>query len=351
MTDTPSNDVNVDNLIVGHFDGTLDEVQEKELATALATCSEAKQLFLSYMRMEGRLHSLGRDGFLREPIAEPARATEQDAPQSADVAPVIRSGRQRLRLLAASTSVAVCAAVVLMMFSGVLWPSSVSASSVLQRAKQAAAELIDRTYSVTLSDAGERSPSRELTINACGGGRFLVRPADGAYIMGSDGTDYWLTRAGGPVWVTSDSRAVARKLKGAFSDKWLFGIAASPNEPLLLEMAGLLSLIGRKHAVKLLDSASGTEHHVRATLRTVRGNAPEQVDFWADADSGVALRAEVRWSDGRQMRFELVESEKLPDQNLPDQNLSDQNLSDQWYHHREHAPGREIERLDPVNSL
>ena len=116
---------------------------------------------------------------------------------------------------------------------------------------------------------------------------------------------------------------------------WLFGIAASPNEPLLLDMAGLLSLIERKHDVELIDSASPTEHHVRATLRRGRRNAPDSIDFWADADSGVGLRAEVRWADGRQMRFELVESVKL---------------FDQWYHHSEHAPGREVERLDSVKS-
>ena len=70
MTNEPNEHIEVENLIVGHFDGTLDEGQEQELATALATSAESKQLFLSYMRMEGRLHSLGRDGFLREPAAE-----------------------------------------------------------------------------------------------------------------------------------------------------------------------------------------------------------------------------------------------------------------------------------------
>jgi outer membrane lipoprotein-sorting protein len=337
MTEEPSKHVEIENLIVGHFDGTLNEKQEKELAAMLASSAEAKQLFLSYMRMEGRLHSLGRDGFLREPIAEPAIEAERSTQQPISVAPVGRSVRQRLSLLAASTSLAVCAAVMLMLLSGVLWPSSVSASSVLQRAQQAAAELIDRTYRVTLSGTGERSPTSELTINVRGGGRFLVRPVDGAFVMGSDGTEYWVTQSG-PVWMASDSRSLAPKLKRTIPNMWLFGIAASPNEPLLLDMAGLLSLIERKHDVELIDSASPAEHHVRATLRLGRRNtprnAPERIDFWADADSGVALRAEVRWSGGRQMRFELVESVKL---------------SDQWYHHSEHAPGRE--RLDAVDFL
>ena len=38
MTNEPSRHIEIENLIVGHFDGTLDEEQEKELATALAQC-------------------------------------------------------------------------------------------------------------------------------------------------------------------------------------------------------------------------------------------------------------------------------------------------------------------------
>lgn len=334
MTDNPKNQNHLEKLIVDHFDGILTEQQEERLAEALATSAEAKQFFLSYMRMEGRLHSLGRDGFLREPIEEHAIESEQLPLEPTNCTPVVGSDRKRRSLLAAS-SLAVCAAVMLMLLSGVLWPSSVSASSVLQRAQAAAAALIDRTYRVTLSGPRERSPTRELTINVRGGGRFLVRPADGAYVMGSDGTDYWLTQPSGPVWVTSDSRSLDRELRRTLSDRRLFGIAASPNEPLLLEMAGLLSLIERKHDVELVDSAIPTEHHVRATLRTGRRNAPERIDFWADADSGVALRAEVRWSDARQMRFELLESMKLPNQ---------------WYHHSQHAPGREVVRLDAAET-
>ena len=76
MTNEPSKNVQIENLIVGHFDGTLNEEQEKELAKTLGTSPAAKRLFLSYMRMEGRLHSLGRDGFLREPETELKANTE-----------------------------------------------------------------------------------------------------------------------------------------------------------------------------------------------------------------------------------------------------------------------------------
>ncbi len=334
MTNEPSKHIEIENLIVGHFDGTLNEDQEQELAKGLATSAESKQLFLSYMRMEGRLHSLGRDGFLREPVAEPAIKPEQSGAQSADVEPLVHSGRQGLRLFAAS-SLAVCAAVMLMLLSGVLWPSTVNANSVLKRAQAAASELIDRTYRVTISREGERSSMRELRVDARGGGRFVLRPVDEAYVVGSDGTDYWLTRQDEPVWVTRKRAALVPKLRRTMNNsRLLFGLASSPNEPLLLDIAGVLSQIERRHNVELLDSTSSSEHHVRATLRRGRHNpppnTPETIDFWADAENGVGLRAEMRWADGRQMQFELLESVKLPDR---------------WYHYSEHAPDREVRRL------
>ena len=334
MTEEAKNHSTIENLIVGHFDGTLNEDQEEQLATTLSTSPAAKKLFVSYMRIEGRLHSIGRDGFLREPATKPVIDPERHTRQSSEIAPSVRSGRRSLRLLAAS-SVAICAAVMLIVVSVALWPSSVSANSVLQRAQAAAAQLIDRTYRVTTSDAGETATASELTVNVGGGGRFLVRPFDGSFVMGSDGIEYWMMQRAGPVWVASDSRSLSPRIRRKIPNMWLIGIAASPNEPLLLDMAGLLSLIQRRYDVELVDLTDPHKHQVRATLkrgrRRVGWNAPDRIDFWADEESGVGLRAEVEWADGRRMQFELVESESR---------------SDQWYHYSQHGLDRQIERLE-----
>jgi hypothetical protein len=86
MTDKAKKQKAIEQLIIGHFDGSLSEEQEKELAEVLATSTASKQLFLSYMRMEGRLHSLGRDGFLREPVTEPQEIVHQPT----DIWPVVQ---------------------------------------------------------------------------------------------------------------------------------------------------------------------------------------------------------------------------------------------------------------------
>jgi hypothetical protein len=329
MTEQGNHRSALEDLIVGHFDGNLSEDQERELAKAIAESPESKRLFLSYMRMEGRLHSLGHDGFLstdaqdKDTLTLPVESTLVAQPEYSQ--PLTT----RSRFWAAASSIAGCAVLIAILGWG-LWPSSVNGNSVLQKAKQAAAELIDRTYRVTISGMKEHSQSREFTINVRGGGRFVIQPADGAYVMGNDGTDFWVTQENGPVWVTSDFRSVAPELRKKFPDRRLLGLAASPDEPLLLGISDLLSLIERKYDVKLVESDTVKEHHMRATVNSSRPNYPEVIDLWSDVESGVVLRAESRLPNGRQRRFELVESAKL---------------SQQWYHYSEHAPGRKVKRI------
>ena len=334
MTDETFSQNEIDGLIVGHFDASLTEEQEQELADALSTSAEAKRRFTSYMRMEGRLHSLGRDGFLGEPDAEPVVEHESsDSSQQADNVTSVAKAPASSRRFAFSMSWIVSAAAVLVISFWVLWPSTVSAADVLREAQQAAAELIARTYRVTLLDANANKPARELLVDVRGGGRFVVRPVDGAYVMGSDGTDYWLTRPGGPVWMTSDYRSLAPKLQRLIPDRRVLDIAASANEPLLLDITGLLSLIEHRCDIELVVS-DATEHHVRATRQRQRRNGPAVIDFWADAETGVVLRANAEWSATRQHSLELVESVAQ---------------SETWYHYSEHATGREVRRLDSEN--
>ena len=332
MNDIADDHNHIEELVVGHFDGTLTEKQEKELAEKLAASASAKQLFLSYMRMEGRLHSLGRDGFLREPILETQDVDARPADSTHGVRnhPAPERSR-RSHGWTVSTSLAVCASV---MITWILWPSSVSAGSVLERAQQAAAEMVDRTYRLVMShpDSEGEPTTRELTITVRGGGRFVIQPEHDAYVMGSDGTDYWMARRNGPVFITGDFRALAPELQRQIPNRRLLNdVLASPNEPLLLGISDLLQLIERRYDVELVDSANPAEHHVRATRRSNVRRRPSIINLHADAETGVVLKAEVNFPDSRQRRWELIETS---------------NLSDQWYHHSQHAPDRQVKRLD-----
>ena len=332
MSDITDDQNDIEDLVAGHFDGTLTEEQEKELATELDGSAVAKQLFLSYMRMEGRLHSLGRDGFLREPNAEIQESISRpDDSALALQRPLVERPLWRSPVWTASMFLSVCAVVTL---TWVLWPASVSASSVLESAQQAAAEMVDRTYRLVTShpDTENGPATRELTITVRGGGRFVVQAENGAYVMGSDGVDFWMARRNGPVFTTGDFRTLAPELRRQIPNRRLLeDVLASSDEPLLLDMSGLLLLIEHRYDIRLVDSPNPAEHNVHATRRSgIRGGA-SVIDFQVNAESGVVHKAELDFGGSRQRTWELIDTPTL---------------SDKWYRHSQHAPGRLVERLD-----
>jgi outer membrane lipoprotein-sorting protein len=333
MTDKPGDQNALEDLIVGHFDGSLSEDQEKELAVELAESTSAKQLFLSYMRMEGRLHSLVRDGFFRGPDA----AAQDNVHSCAEIAPAAQVNDRRFaftrsRRWATSSSLAVCVVLLLILGWG-LWPAAVSASSVLRQAQRAAADMVDRAYRVTISGGNVQweAATQELMIHIRGGRRYVFQSIDGSYAMGSDGIDFWLTQQGGPVWVMNDYRTFRPESGRRIPNRGLLELADSRDEVFMMPMSSMLSRIEGSYDAELVESFDPAENHVRATLRSQTGNRAQTIEFWADADSGVVLRAELRWENGRLTRFELVDSPTL---------------SDQWYHYSQHAPDRQVIRLE-----
>ena len=333
MANSAAQPNDLEDLIIGHFDGTLTEVEEKELAKTLNTSPEAKALFLSYMRLEGRLHSFGRDGFLQPP----STVSDTTASSSPDANVELTDAGQHLvprrsRMWTVATSVAACAAMLLIAAWG-LQPAPVNANTVLQRAQQAAEEPIDRTYRLTITaEQDERASTQQaLMVFVRGGGCFVVQPVDGSYAMGSDGAEYWFIPQKGPVWVTDNFRGLAQDIQKRIPHRRLLELAASPHEPLLMQMSSLLNLIANAYDMELVDTTNANEHHLRATLRSSKRARPPQIDFWADAKSGVVVRAEITWNPNRLVCFELMESPAL---------------NAQWYHYSSHTANRNVKRLD-----
>lgn len=325
---TSRNSDDLEDIVVGHFEGTLTPDQEQELAHAISTSENAKQLFLSHMRMEGRLHSLGRDGLLREPDLETADATETVEPQVVAAARREKPSSARLwKVLAA------LAAGLVLMFTWALAPESVNANTVLEQAQLAASELIDRTYRFVISHSSddEDPVERELEINLRGEGQFLVRPKNGKYMIGRDGTDFWMTRSkSGPIGVMEDYQVLSPELKKRIPNRWLVDLLASEKEPLLLSFPKLLKLIKRSYDIELVSSDAPDSHHLRATLGDGERSAMRTVDLWIATESGVIRKAEIIKTDKRRVRLELLESKPL---------------ADQWYQYGFHFPDREVRRV------
>jgi len=320
----------VEELIIGHFDGSLNADQEQQLAAAISDSVESKQLFLSHMRMEGRLHSLARDGFLRSPDDKALTLQEGNDLQSTVASKPNR--RPRLSYLKVLGSLA--AGILLMFFlSNIIAPSTVNANTVLARAQQAAAELVDRTYHLVFTDLSDPDEpvKKELDIDLRGGGLFVIRPTDERYIMGSDGQEYWLGRKKrGPVAVTPDYKTLAPALQRRIPNRRLVALLASPNEPLLRDLSAFLALIERAYDIELVDSEDETQHHIRAT---VKANLPARmptIDLFADAETGTIVKIEATRDGISHALLELQESRPL---------------SENWYHYESHLTGRVVVQL------
>lgn len=324
------NQNDVEELIIGHFDGSLDAVQEKQLAAAISDSIESKKLFLSYMRMEGRLHSLGRDGFLRSPDDNAFTTREENETRTTFVPkPIERSRWRYLKILGS------LAAGILLMFalSNIVAPSTVNANTILARAQQAAGELVDRTYHLVFTDISnpDEPVRKEFDIDLRGGGLFVIRPKVEPYIMGSDGQEYWMARKRrGPVAVTFDYKTLAPALQRRIPNRRLVDLLASPNEPLLLDLSSFLALIKRAYEIELVDSEDETLNHIRATVRANRPARLPMIDLFADAETGALVKVEATRDGISHALFELQESSPR---------------SEIWYHHESHFTGRKVVQL------
>lgn len=321
---------NLENLVVGHFEGSLTTEQEQNLASMLSNSAEAKQLFLSYMRLEGRLHSLGRDGLLREPDPPIIEAKERPTARQASSGRPQRISARALRILA---SLAVCL-VAMATISWLLATKPVSANAILEKAQLAAAELIDRSYRLVISNLrtdNERG-DREVEISLRGGGNFLVQPENGIYVMGFDGSDFWLARKAGYVAVTSDYQSLSSELTSRIPNRRLLEFLSAPQQPLLLDLESLLKRIRESYDVELVESESDELQHLRGTLR--KGEPAvimPIIDLWIDTESGVFVKAELVKPDKRSATIELLESRPLPED---------------WYRHEYHFPDHKVRRLN-----
>ena len=327
MSDRSKKFREIDDLIFGHFDHSLTEQQECELAHHLKTCPETQARFCTQMRMEGRLHSLGRDGFLSPPAPQlPSEANASESDNMHEVTPASNVSHKQ-SIPTAITSWVVAATAILLLTSWSLWPSGVSAASVLEQAKQAAQKIVDRTYRVTLINPQDQTVEQELRLDMRGASQFVIRPLDGSYIMGSNGSEFWITRPNGPVWVTDNFRSLAPALRRRIPNRRILGFATSPNEPLLLEISGLIALIERNYDIELVNSPGSPDHHIRATLRSAKSNLPQAIELWADPETGVVGKAVTQWPNQSSRALELVQSEPL---------------HEEWLQYSHHAPHAEV---------
>lgn len=266
-------------------------------------------------------------------------APDQAAARSGDRLSKTGPHRRAKRLWLTWGAVASCLAVM----STLMWSyrsSTANASSVLHQARIAATESVDRSYRVTMKKfvAGTDQPNvSEVELNMRGGGRFVVQPQNKRYVMGNDGTDFWLILKDGPVLVTGDIRSLPREQMRQIRNLPVVQLASNPHELLLLELSSILELIEKNYHVDLLESEDPGVRHVLARRRDGRRLGPLSIDLWVDVQTGVT----------RRMELELVPSSgKILAKRVSLIQIESQSFPESWYGFAEHAPGRAVRRVD-----
>lgn len=297
------NGTEIDRLIEGNLDGTLDEDDEHRLGRLVAESAEAA----------GRL---ARAILVHDRLIDVLRSEREN---SASVSPVVH--RSRLLRLALPLGLAVGIAVGSLLL---LRPAPANASAALERLVRASAAATDRQYAIRVvdhgpggvpdpvpSEAGGRKPGVDgSTLFVRGADKFVfVRTfADGTvFINGCDGEIGWSVPPTGHVHLSEDRRRFRR------------GIPGERDDLPFLSLAEGLAGFRKGYALSLVDlPESGGRLRLEAvrTDSRHRGPARATIDFPAGDDAAAerielgGLAPDGSGPDG--VVLELVERAPLP---------------------------------------
>lgn len=249
-------------------------------------------------------------------IRTPPSASEQARPHdgTADVSSRRRPPRAPRTRLRRWSALATAAAVLLAL--SLWWIEGPNvASAAVQRALDAALEVTDRLYHVTLEGGGPRPKEARLYVH--GGDRFALqlRAPLGHFWIGSDGKQVWCVPPVGPVLVREDSRLLDRWLARAGAEMPFLQITT-----ILRRMADHYELDGPLTA-EPIGSNGLLCPRVHGRRRADAPFGPRTIDLWYDPKTGVAERVVLSWKDkdGNDLRpwktltFQREETEPLPD--------------------------------------
>jgi len=315
MSDPTTPDTDLDRLIEGHLDGTLDEADEARLGGLVAESAAVAGRLARAVLVHDRLIDLLR-----------GEASASTTPVEADLAeppPAIHRSRA-FRLALPLGLAAVLAVGSLLLLRPAPANASASASAALERLVRASAAATDRQYAIRVvdhgpagvpepvpADVGGRKPGVDgATLFVRGADRFVfIRTfADGtAFINGCDGTIGWSVPPTGHVHLSEDPRRFRR------------GIPGERDDLPFLSLADGLAGFRKGYALSLVDTPDAEGRLRLEAVRTDprhRGPARATIDFHADDDTG-AERIELAGLSGdgpgpESVVLELVDRAELP---------------------------------------
>ena len=281
----------IDRLIEGYLDGTLDDDDEARLGRLVAESAGVARRLVGAVLVHDRLIDL-----LRGEASASAATIEAE---SFVPPPAIHRSRA-FRLALPLGMAAVLAVGSLLLLRPAPANASASASAALERLVRASAAATDRQYAIRVVDHGPEGAPEQVPSDTGGrkpdvdGARLSVRGtdkfvfvrtfADGtAFINGCDGTIGWSVPPTGHVHLSEDRRRFRRGIPGERDDLPFLSLAEG--------LAGLR----RGYALTLVEAPGGDGRLRLEAVRTDsrhRGPARATIDFPA-GDAAAAERIEL----------------------------------------------------------
>lgn len=305
----PSWKVSIDRLSSDWIDGGEGDGQRIAGAEAPAPAEEAEQHYLADLLLVDAL------------LTNMADRAEEDRERRvrrvmAVVDGIVPASRPRLRFLprSAMAAAAAVALVVLTVFWRQFTQNSL-AGDVLLAVNEVCAMATDRVYTIerargTTGGAGVYRAKLYLR----GRSGFVISCGD--VVLGRDADLFWLVDARERVTLSDDFHWIdARATQDELGLRFLQELSLQSRHLPLMQLAAVAELMRHDYDVTL----SRGRHDRRGvdlltgSRRSAKPELPATIQLWADVDTRIIHRAELRWEPDNAVILELLPDELVPD--------------------------------------
>jgi hypothetical protein len=335
MTPDSSWKSKIDQLSSAWIDGADDE--DHSVAASDLPCLQETiaQHYLADLLLVDALLSQMADGADKQRELRIRRV--MDAIERSSVDPPVLAPRPRVPLLR-RLLIAASAACVLLAFTlfSLQFARDSLADDVLLAVDQATARETDRVYAIRQArGASGEVVASQAKLYLRGRSGFVIKCAQG--VLGRDGDRFWLVDSQQQVTVSEDFRSIDTRLnQDELGLRFLHELSLESRHIPLMQLASVAQLMQHDYVVTLSRSRYG-EHDADLLIgqrRHARSGLPATIHLWADVDTRIIQRAELRWEQEYVLILDL-----LPDESVPRQ----------WYGYQTHChPDSAVRRIPLV---
>jgi hypothetical protein len=267
----------------------------------------------------------GEDGEREKRIRRVMEALDRDAPTPLPRVPLVR------RSLIAAT--AACLLIAVTVFSLHFARDSL-ADEVLLAVNKVSARATDRVYAIrhTRGTTGGLV-AHQARLYLRGRSGFVIKCGQG--VLGRNADQFWLVDSRQQVTVSDDFHGIdARLTQDERGLRFLQELSLESRHIPLMQLASVAELMQHDYVVTLSQSRHDQRdvHLLVGHRRHSKSGLPSTIQLWADIDTRIIQRAELRWEQDSVVILDL-----LPDESVPPE----------WYSYQAHCHENPAARYVP----